>query len=714
MFRNMTSNAAFAERASAKRLDAVFRPRSVCMIGVSSDPNRLNHAPLKILRMHGFAGEIHLVNPKYHEIDGLRCYKHVIDVPYGIDLALVMVPAQEVPNTLESCADRGMHAAIVLSSGFEEIEGGGDLVQRIRRICADKGLTLIGPNCEGVWSVAAKAILTFGSAARREKLYHAPLAIVSQSGAMSGAIARHLQDQAYGCSYVVSVGNETETNLLEVVDWLLDQPDVEHILLFMEGLRDGWLLGAVAAKARRRGVTLIALKSGNSALGAEAAASHTGKIATPYAIYRDVFAQHGILQVECLTDLVEIAQVLLAMSPVRRNGFAREGGVTICSIPGGTRALTADLCSAVGVPLAKFETKTVEALKQLLPRFGYAHNPTDLTGQILSNPRMLNDALEILAKDPNTEALIVQFANRGLSEVRERWTELASVAIAHRLPIVVSLLSDEMPPDERRRHTANGVFIARDPREAVRWLAWLYQLHAGASHADSHFHSDEVGAAFEVPDETWQSTVVFLDQVGIKTPVWVGLKPGMRAVEACSALKYPVVIKAMPQDIEHKTDLGAVVLNVKDAAALDAAASGIRERIRRPECILLVQEMVCDGVEATLAVMRNADFGSVLAIGAGGIMVELFQDVAYLALPATEGQIDAAIDRLRLSHLLAGLRGAPRADREALVRAAARLGDAFLLLPPSVLEVELNPVFVRAVGEGISAVDVLVKTSVNG
>jgi acyl-CoA synthetase (NDP forming) len=554
-------------------------------------------------------------------------------------------------------------------------------------------------------------MLTFGSAAKRERLYHAPLAIVSQSGAMSGAIARHLQDQGYGCSYVASVGNETVISLLDIADWLLDQDDVKHILFFMEGLRDGERLQHVVDKARSRNVTLVALKSGNSAVGAEAAASHTGKIATPYAIYRDVFAQHQIVQVGSLTDLLEIAQVLLAMKPLRHDDIDGEGGVAVCSIPGGTRALTADLCGEYGVPMARFQDETIKILEQSLPRFGYFKNPIDLTAQILSQPNLLNDTLEIVARDSNTEALIVQFANRGLHNVREHEEELARIAREYHLPVVVSLLADEMPPDERRRYAANGVFVARDPRDAVRWLSWLYRMHKTASGSDRVRMVQQKNIQW-APSDTWQGAQTLLEKVGIGMPKFAVLRPGQNAKDTCANLTYPLALKAMPEDVEHKTEMGAVVLNLESPDDIDTAADDIRRRIDKPGSNLLIQEMVRDGVETSLAVMRNSDFGAILAIGAGGIMVELLQDMVYLALPATEDQINAAINRLHLARLLAGFRGMPPTDRQALVDAAVKLGDAFLEMPQSVQEIELNPIFVRPAGMGVTAVDVLVRQSV--
>jgi acyl-CoA synthetase (NDP forming) len=682
------------------RLDYVFRPRSVCMVGISADAHKLNGAPLGILRQHGFSGQIELVNPKYDEIAGLRCHRRLHDVPHGMDLAFLMLPAADVPQALEDAADRGMKGAIVLSSGFEEVADGAGLARRVRDICRDRGIALIGPNCEGVWSVRAKAILTFGSAARREVMHHAPLAIVSQSGAISGAIGRHLQDEGYGCGYVVSVGNETDTSMLEVMDWLLDQEDVRHVLLFLEGLRDGWRLCEVAAKARARAITIVALKSGNSAAGQEAAASHTGKIATPFGIYRDIFAQHGIIAVDSLAELVEAGRMLPHLPPLRRAPGAHPG-ISVCSVPGGTRALTADACADLGVPMARFETATVAALTAVLPRFGYAQNPTDLTGQILSRPAMLDEALGMVAGDPNTEAMVVQFANRGLRDARDRAPAMAAVAAHHGTPIIVSLLADEMPAAERRAAVAQGIGVVRDPREAVRLLSWLYRR-------DRPLAGHEAEAAppppLAAPDGSWASMARFLGALGIGVPPWRVLRDD---VAVLAGLNFPLAAKALPEAVAHKTELGAVVLNLRDRAGLIAAAARIRERLGDPSAPLLVQEMVTGGVEATLSVARNPDFGALLAIGSGGVMVELFQDLAQLLLPASPGQVEAAIERLRLAPLLRGFRGAAPADHAALVRAAVALGQAFLALPPAVLEIELNPVFVLPKGRGVVAVDML-------
>jgi acetate---CoA ligase (ADP-forming) len=689
-------------RLAGSRLDAVFRPRSIALIGVSADPHQLNGMPLRLLRKHGFAGEIFLVNPKYDVIDDLPCYQRIDDVPGPFDLAFCMLPAAHVPDALRAAAKREARAAIVLSSGFEEVEGGGVLAAEVKDVCLAHDIALIGPNCEGVWSIAARAILTFGSAAQRDTLHHAPLAIVSQSGAMSGAVARHLQDAGYGCSYVVSVGNETVVTALDVVDYLIDQPDVRTILLFIEGLRDGARLAGVAARAAAAGITIVALKSGNSAVGQVAAASHTGKIATPFAIYRDAFAQHGIIAVQSLVDLLEAGQVLLTQRPIRKSSVAG-GGVSVCSVPGGTRALTADLCAAHDVPLAEFSEHTVQALAKCLPVFGYARNPADVTGQLLSKPGMLDEALEIVAREPRTEALLVQLANRGPRDLRERRDLLARVGERHRLPIVVSMLADALPESERREYAATGISIARDPADAVRYLSLLYARDARTVDAPPPVSTPRP----TVTPTGWAEMADWLERAGIPVVPWRIVPAGADAAVACRALGLPIVLKALPETLEHKTEAGAVRLNLSTPQEATEAAKDIRALLGRPDAPLLAQAMVRDGVEVSVAAMRNPDFGNVLAIGSGGVFIELFADIGYLTLPATPDQVERAIERLRLKKLLDGFRGAPAADRKAMVDAVVRFGQAFLTLPKDCREFEINPLIVRPGNGGVLAVDAL-------
>lgn len=723
------SLAAAPRPGAAHPLDAVFRARSVALIGVSADAHKLNGAPLPILRASGFRGPIYPVNPKYDAIDGLRCVARIADLPEAPDVALVLAPAREVPGAIDALARLGTRAAVVVSSGFEEQTGGDARVAQLADACREHGVALVGPNCEGVWSVRSRVMLTFGSAARRTEWTHAPLAIVSQSGAMAGAIGRHLQDGGFGCAYLVSVGNETVLGLVDYLEYLIEQDDVRVVLLFMEGLRDGGRLLRAAARARSRGIVLVALKSGDSPLGRAAVASHTGKVATDAAIYRDVLAQAGIVQVDGLSELIEAAELLLtAPLPPTRSGTAP--GVSVYSIPGGTRALTADQSERRGVPMATFDAATERALAARLPAFGQARNPTDMTGQLLSRPEIFDETLQLVAADANTEALIVQLANRGPADALRYRDTIRDAARAHGVPAVVSFLGDAMPARERRAFAEHGIVCARDPNEAVRWLSWLYGARAALGRGGrvpgwpegppGEAQAASVGTATARPGSTgggmgaalgagWVDGAALLARAGVPLVPWALLPAGGAAASVCAALRFPVALKALPEHAAHKTELGLLRLGLSDPAAVEAAAGELRERLGAPRATLLVQQMAEPGVEVVLGVMRNPDFGLVLAVGSGGTRVELLGDLGFVAAPFEAADVERVLARLQLARLLDGFRGAPRADRDALVRSALGLAHAFASSP--LLEVEINPLIVGPAGRGVVAVDLLTRTA---
>jgi len=690
------------------RLDPIFRARSVAVVGASADPRKLNAIPLQILRMTGFAGSIYPVNPKYDEIDGTRCYPDVASLPEPASVALILVPAADVPGVLDQCGSKGTRAAVVCSSGFEEVTNSERLVDAVKATCRRHRIALVGPNCEGVWSVRSNVLLTFGSAARRETLVHAPIAMLSQSGSMAGAVARQLQDSGFGCAYIVSVGNETVTTLLDHLDYVIAQDDVRVVLLFLEGLNDGERLVRVAARARARGIVIVALKAGSSKAGRAAVASHTGKLTTSHAIYRDVFRQAGIIQVESLVELIEAAEAFSSVSLPRAN-LGSDAGAAVFSIPGGTRALTADLCEARNVPLARFGTATTAALQDALPAFGVPGNPTDVTGQVLSQPDLFERALRIIGRDPATTSLIVQLANRGPHDALRYQRVIAETANENALPTVISFLGDSLSGVQRRDFAGHGILCARDPADAVRYLSWLYRAANLRPPAVV-----DVSAATRTPDAAplaagWPGAMQLLDEAGIAVPRWEILAETGIGTSAARNLRFPVALKVLPEYAEHKTDAGLLRLNLATASCVDQAARQLREAVGDAKAPLVVQEMVAAGVEVVLSTIADPDFGTVVAIGSGGVLVEVLHDIGYLAAPITEGDVEELLGRLMLSRLLDGFRGAPRADRRALARAALGLARAFAARRHELDEIEINPLIVLPDGHGVIAVDALVR-----
>jgi len=344
---------------------------------------------------------------------------------------------------------------------------------------------------------------------------------------MAGAVARHLQNDAIGCAYVISVGNETVLTISDYMEWLIEQDDVRVVLLFIEGVRDGARLLGLIRQATQRGIRVAALKSGNSDAGMKAAASHTGKIASEAAVYHDLLAEAGAIQLNSLTELIAAGEVLsVAPLPVRHalGGVGRDGadgadGVAVFSIPGGTRALTADQCDMHAVPLATFARSTVAALTAALPDFGGVENPTDLTGQVLSNPGLFDRSLDIIGSDPHTEALIVQVANRGPSDIMERVPLLERVARETGVPMIASFLGDSLSVADRTILRAANVLSARDAAEAALFLGWLYQARR-AQQANSNVQQG--GERESLPPRpapvSWPDAVDWLDSAGISVP----------------------------------------------------------------------------------------------------------------------------------------------------------------------------------------------------
>ncbi len=684
-------------------LDTIFRARSVALIGLSSDTRKMTGAPLEILRQTGFEGRIFPVNPRHAEIGGVKAYPSIAALPETPDVAMIMLPAAACAQALRDCAARGITACVIPSSGFEETAEGGAYAAALRATAAELGMAVVGPNCEGLWSVRSRVLLTFGSAARRDVLHHAPIAILSQSGAMAGAMARHLQNDGVGCAYVVSVGNEAVLTIADYFEWMLAQDDVQVIALFIEGLRDGERLLRLIERAARQGVRVVALKCGNSEAGVKAAASHTGKIASAFAVYHDLLSQSGAVLVDSLTDLIVAAEVL-ATAPLPPQ-LGDDGGVSVFSIPGGTRAMTADHFDANRVPMARFSAQTVDALTRTLPEFGGFENPTDLTGQVLSHPALFNDCLWHIARDAHTEALVVQVANRGPRDIMERAEILGDVARDTGVPVIATFLGDGLPASDRTILRAKKVLCARDPAEAARFLAWLYRARDGAGRVRP---LRPARGAVALP-HGWIDTVSWLEGARIPLPAWRVLRPADSAAGACAGLRYPAAVKALPEDCDHKTELGLLALNVGDAASVDIEAARIRGLLKRASAGVLVQEMAGQGVEVVLAAVRNPDFGPVLAVGLGGVAIELFRDVAWVALPTHPQAVRDAISRLRLATVLKGFRGKPAADLDALVDAAVRFGDAFVVTTPAAAEIEVNPLIVLPNGQGVVAVDALIK-----
>lgn len=683
-------------------LDKIFRAQSVAIVGASPKPGARNRI-VKILIKHGFEGRIYPVSPSADEVEGHKAYKSLADLPEVPDVALIITPAATVPGLIEECGAKGISCAIVYSAGFEEVEGGKELALKLEKAARENNVHVLGPNGQGVWSVKAKTMLTFGAAAfGLENLLHSPIAVVSQSGALMGAIGAHLQRSGLGCSYIVSVGNETCMDALDALSWVVEQDDVKVVGLYLEGLDNASRLLTIAARARQRGIQIVTLKAGRSAFGQEATASHTGKIASPHAIYTDVLEQAGIIMVESLGEAMAAVEVLSFM-PDPRVSSDPLSGIAVMSSSGGAGALLADHSDERGLPMSTFSADAAAQLEEILPEFARKANPVDLTGQIRQYPNLFRDTLAVLTADARTEAIVVQFASSGMKDLIDNADAFKAAAKSSGLPLIITFAMEKVSPEIKQDFMQAGILISDDPSNTMRALRWLYDRRRFASIANAERALD--ATSLNLP-QTWQDMMDYLEESAITPAKWTLLEPGVSAAEGCKHLTYPLVVKVLPDAAEHKTELGLVKLKVQTPEDVDAHAAEFRKILNDPSLKILVQEMVTDGVEVVLSCLGNTDFGPILSIGSGGVAVELYRDITYLALPVTPEQVELALKKLKLWTVLQGFRGAPKADVAALINAAVQFGNT-ILRTPDLAEAEINPVLVRPEGHGLVAVDFL-------
>ncbi|HMB89143.1 MAG TPA: CoA-binding protein, partial [Methylomirabilota bacterium] len=375
-------------------LSAVFRPRAIAVVGASDDPVKIGGRPLAFLLRHGYTGRVYPVNPSRATVQGLPAFPSVAAIPGEVDLAVVVVPAERVLESLEAAAAKGIRAAIVFSSGFAEVgEAGREAQGRLRALAERTGLRIIGPNCQGFAHLPSRLVATFASPFLDTGLATGPIAMVSQSGAMAGMLYEMARAAGLGLNYWVSTGNEADVQAAEILAEVVEDPETRVACTYLEDVKDAGRLREALARAHRRGVPVFVLKSGRSAVGRRAASSHTGALAGEDAVYDAVFADWGAIRCADPAELLALPQAFLRY----RDAGAR---VAILSNSGGLGVLSVDLCVDLGLVPAEFTPETTAVLRAALPDFAAAANPVDLTAQMLTDPGMIARVLPALEADP--------------------------------------------------------------------------------------------------------------------------------------------------------------------------------------------------------------------------------------------------------------------------------------------------------------------------
>jgi acyl-CoA synthetase (NDP forming) len=665
----------------------------------------------------GFSGSVFPVNPKYETLHGLPCHVSVTAIPGSVDVALIFVPKAALPAVLEECGAKGVKGAVILASGFSETgEAGRALEVELRRIADRHGVAICGPNCLGLANLAS-GFMGLTAATFPADMSAGRTALISQSGQLMMVLLARAHDQGLHLRQVVSTGNELNVEASDYARLALADPEVTSVALVIEGLKNADNFLAVSGEAQDAGKPLIVLKLGRSERAARTALAHTGKMAGAHRSYAAVFRQRNVVAVDDPLELADVA-ALFEKCPAPQGER-----VSVVTFSGGWCGVVADQAEAHGVTLAEFTDETAEALRPLLD-FTPPVNPLDLSGNVNNHPERWGASLRAALADANTDILVV-FIHQVRAEWRDRLIgPLLEIAQGGEKPILVVY-------DGGKVVEAGWEALARDrtlpifrgSRPMLRALRRFLDWHARARRPEADDAPPEIPAdASARADAILASSAGLLHEHAAKAAlaayglpmVAERLAPSCAAaLEAAEDLGWPVALKGLADGLEHKTDAGLVHLGLSRpeevAAAHDALAAALKGRsLADGPAQILVQRMEPPAVEAIIGMSRDPDFGPMIMLGSGGVMTELFDDVALRRAPLTRSDVAEMIDETRLGVLLSGFRGRPKADRRAFEDMVLRL-SAFAVDHAATLEgVDVNPVFVRPEGHGCVAVDALI------
>lgn len=677
---------------------ALFSPRTVALVGASADAAKLASRPQRVLRKHGFTGTIIPINPARSEINGDRAYPDIRSVPGKVDHAFIMVPARAVPGVIEDCAAAGVRAATIFSAGFAETGEEGRLIQqRMVDTARAGGVRLIGPNCLGIANITGKTVLSANAVLESQVLVAGSLSLVSQSGSMMGGIVSRAQERGLGFSKMVSVGNECDVGVGELVDCMVDDPDTKCILLFLEAFRDAPRLGAAARRAYELGKPVIAFKLGRSAVGREIATTHTGAIAGADDVAEAFFRDHGMLRVKNFEALFEAPQMIMGFRPPRGKRVAVFTGT------GGAAAMVVDRLGLAGIEVVP---PPPQVIAQLAARDIHITDAplTDLPMGKADGPVYPTVIKALYASDHCDVVIAVQgsTATQRPDSVRERVLE------AGRGPKPLASFLGPAAGEALMILQRGGAAGFRTPEacaDAVRayceWRAPLEHPELDAAQAARLAAALSRVSAATLNERT---AAEVLGVLGIPFAPSQVVHSGSDAVST----GFPAVAKILSSDIPHKTEAGGVVLNVADATQLKTEVDAMLARIRReqPQARLdgvLVQRMEQGIAEVIVGFRRDRDAGPVVMVGVGGILAELGGGHAVRLAPVTLQTARDMIAEVAAFAVLRGYRNKPRGDLEALARVVQALSN--LAHAEIVEEAEINPLLVKP--DGVVAVDAL-------
>ena len=704
------------------QLDPFFYPDSIAIIGASQNMIKPSGIPLNLLTLFDYAGEIYPINPKYGQLGGRKCYPSIVEVPRPVDLAIIGVPAAVTLESLHQCAAKGVKAAIIFTSGFAEVgEDGRVLQEEISRLARDSGMRILGPNCLGVVNFYNGSAASFMFHDKPKDLYYPEtLSYITQSGGLGAIIFQMVLQHSVGCNYFVSTGNEADVNFAEVLSYLVGRDEVKLIGGYIEGLPQGGRLFMEACHEALKQRKLVTFqKVGRTAVGATAAASHTGALVGEDRVYDGVFKQFGAVR----ADDVEQMNALITLHAAGRLPAGKNIGVI--TISGGGGVVVADKCPDYGLEVVRLTETTQNSLREFFPPYGAVANPVDLTSAIFVDGALFQRAIRTVMEDPLVD-MGAFFYNLQMPDL-EAAEKIIDIYYSTDKPLVIFTwpTGQDYAVEAKEKMIRAGVPVVEHVPSGLWALSALADWAERSKDVPS-FPSYSPGAEREQARKvvalstaqgrrtlTESRSKELLQAYGIPVTREILAHSATEAAAAAGSLGYPVVLKIESPDIAHKTEAGGVLLNLTDAAAVQEGYGSIMKRAREynPSASIdgvLVQEMLSPGLEVILGVKKDPLFGPTILFGLGGIFVELLKDLSVRTAPLREEDARAMLEEIEGKALLGGVRGEQPRDREALVGIMMKLSRLAVELEDEIAELDINPLIVYADGEGAVAADALV------
>ncbi len=689
-------------------LETLFSPKSVAVVGASRTQGKLGYAVLSNIIQSGFSGHIYPINPKADEILGLPCYASLDDVEGEIDLAVIVIPAKFVVEVLETCGERNVGSAIVISAGFRETGHEGLMAERKMAELAEKyHMRTVGPNCLGVIDTLTPMNASFAVGMPRQ----GRIAFMSQSGALCTSILDIALAQEIGFSHFVSLGNKADLNEIDFLQAWAEDSESKVVMAYLEGIADGARFIQTARQLTKH-KPIIAIKSGSTSAGSRAVSSHTGTLAGSERAYEAAFKQAGVLRAGSVGELIDLS-VALAYQPLPRNEQ-----VAIITNAGGPGIMATDAIERCGLRLASLSQETMDGLRQALPSAASVLNPVDVLGDALAD--RYRAALQSTATDPNVGALLVILTPQFMTEIEETAHAVREVADHSDIPVLACFMGEANTEAGAKILANHNVPNYVVPERAVaalkamvdqrQWqerpLPQIETFDVDRERAARIFQQVRADGRLQIGDAEARD---ILAAYGIPIPASKLCPTVEEAVAFAEEIGYPVVMKIASPDILHKTDIGGVRLNIESASDVRDSFDLLTFRAMRymPDAEIwgcLVQQQVRGGKEIITGMNRDPQFGPLVMFGLGGIYVEVLKDVSFRIAPFSRREANEMMREIRSFNLLRGVRGEAPSDIEAISDTLLKVSQLVADFP-DIVEMDINPLMAFEKGRGVMGID---------